>query len=150
MHDTKYVKFAVDESPGIFIYAETGGRAMRAGAELVTQMIDERSTAALIGFSALLNTYKNSFRDPELKNLLKDRFTYYKWLVFTYINAAALANWDLRDLDWFRSVVGKRLENKMRVVLCMERAFKLEQLQYLFGDRLEKWIPKFQQITIGG
>lgn len=106
----------------------------RAGAILGEMAVDRKVSVSVIGFRALLSVYKSSFRDPEARALLHDKFGYSDIVIFTNIGEGSYAAWsDIRDVTWFRGIVKQRASMKKKTVFCVERKFKPAQLESLLG-----------------
>jgi len=106
----------------------------RVGAILAEMAADLKISVAVIGFRALLNVYKSSFRDPDARALLHDKFGYSDLLVFANVNEQNYGAWgDIRDVTWFRGIIKQRASMKKKTVFCLEKSFSIEQLRSLLG-----------------
>jgi hypothetical protein len=118
----------------LLLTGTTSEDSYRAGAILAEMAVDNKTSVSVVGFRALLNVYKSSFRDPEARQLLHDKFGYSDILIFANVNERNYSAWgDMRDVTWFRGIVQQRASMKKKTVFCLEERFSLKQLRGLLG-----------------
>lgn len=124
-------------APIIILAGESIEASYRAGAILGHMALKEKQKPNLVGFTALHAARYASFKDDDMKALLKDRFYYSDILIFTNIDKGVFEVWkEPRDLTWFRSQIRKRLSRQKTTVFCISKTFTVEDFRYLLsGDR---------------
>lgn len=124
-------------APIVILAGESLEESYRAGAVLGHVALREKQRPNLVGFTALHAVRYASFKDDDMKALLKDKFYYSDILIFTNIDKGVFEVWkEPRDLAWFRSQIRKRLSRQKTTVFCISKTFTVDDFVYLLsGDK---------------
>lgn len=121
------------------IFAPNSSTSYRAGAALAEMALDQRISVSVMGFRALLSVYKNSFREPEAKELIRDKFNYSDIIVFANVSDDSFGAWsDRRDLEWLQSMLRQRASMQKKTVFCVDESFSFSEFTRLLGPGNER------------
>jgi len=125
----------MDFDSGLMLIGKTLDDSYRVGARLGELAVNAGVSVAVIGFKALNSVYKASFREPDSKALLKDKFAHNDIIIFVNVGNSTMVAWgDPRDISWFRGIIKHRASSKLKTVICTDVNFSEEkEMSYLLG-----------------
>lgn len=139
----------------LLVVANTIEDSCKVGARITEIAYEEKICRVnMIGFKAFLSVYKTSFRDSEMKMLLKDKIDYSDVLLFYNINDISMNLWsDPRDTAMFRGLIHNRMINKKKTVFCTTYDFikdesGVNKLEIILGASNKHLLDNVTEIKI--